>query len=66
MFQLNPIRLAMGTLALAGLSQAWLLSFKQHEDCTDYSDSDKGGQPGQTNDCMTVMPNIKTMRVKDW
>ncbi|KAI0198046.1 hypothetical protein F4808DRAFT_271700 [Astrocystis sublimbata] len=60
--------LALGALALAGISQAFTLKFWDEADAcaSEYADSTRTRTPGLTVNCDTVLLETRTVLIQDW
>ncbi|KAI1075906.1 hypothetical protein F5B20DRAFT_369689 [Whalleya microplaca] len=67
MLPVKTIAIALSTFALAGTSNGWLLQFWEENSCSNtHGDTERGGEIAQTNKCMSIMPGMTTMIVKEW
>ncbi|OTA53806.1 hypothetical protein K449DRAFT_439745 [Hypoxylon sp. EC38] len=59
--------IALSSLALTGMSQAWLLEFFSTATCGSmgHADTERGGLPLQSNTCMMIMDGMRTMRLSE-
>ena len=63
----NLVSLAMTTLALVGMSQAWLLEFWGAPTCADpgHADTERGGERRQNNNCTMILDDMRSVRISD-